>query len=797
MKKQLHIFLFLLVLHFPVSAWSATPGSISAKVIEEVGGLSIPSAIVALYTEENSTQPLSTIPTDENGYFTFRALKPGTYKIKVSYIGFTTLFFNDIVITEKDGEKDLGILKMSGDQNSLAEVNITAEKPTIEFGADMITYNVGQSLLAEGSTATDLLKNVPMVQVDIDGNATIPGKRSTRVFIDGKPSDYMSSNIADLLNVLPSDAIEKIEVMTNPPARFSADGEGIINIVLKKGFKIGFNGNAGLTTGLQGNANANTNASYKAKRFAINGSAALRQNAANSTNHSLRENFFPDTTFYYDQNSTSRNKNKGGNFRTGLDWDISDKQNLRLSSNFNLNSSDGNSANLFNYLDETKTLSRIRDQQNTTDGESNNFVFNADYELKIDSGGQKLSTGFTFSKNSSSNLRLMDRKYIFPKYASPTLQQNNNQVESNSINFNLDYDKPLFNKRDRLEFGLQYNYMENDNDLLVQNFDFKEQLFLVNDVLTNQFLYQEHILSGYAAYNYKKNGWGIKTGVRSELTKVNFELTNGNAYPLRPYLSFFPNISFNRFFKKKYNLGATYSIRINRPRENTLNPQINNTDPLNINFGNPDLQPAYTHQMDFSFGLFEEKWSFTPRLSFSTSKGVIERYRTVSANGVSESTFDNIGSNHSFALILIGNYRPTKKISTHANLDIIESKYSSTLNSTLNRNGISMRSAIGFSMQLPFKTAFETNINYANNINAQGRTKGSVNTSLAARKLFFKNKLNIRISGNDPFGRKNNTLFNEGTNFRLDSYSTNNTNNFTLSVNYRITKLNKALRQKS
>jgi iron complex outermembrane receptor protein len=795
LKIPLLIFWFILGMLPVATASAAATGVITGRVVEEAGLLPIPSAIVSLYESEESTQPLFTLPTDENGYFKFQALKPGTYKIKVSYIGFTSLAISGIIITGKSLEKDLGVLKMSGDQNSLEEVNITAAKPTVEFGADMITYNVGESLLAEGSTATDLLKNVPMVQVDIDGNATIPGKRSTRVFIDGKPSDYMTSNIADLLNVLPSDAIEKIEVMTNPPAKYSADGEGIINIVMKKGFKIGFNGNAGLTTSLRGNANTNANASYKAQKYALNGSAALRQNISNGTNQSLRQNFFSDTTFYYDQHSANSNKNKGANFRTGLDWDLSSSQNLRIAANFNLNTGQGNSGTLFNYLDQSKTLSRIRDQQNSTGNNSDNFVFNADYELKLDSSGQKLSAGITMNKNHSGNYRLMDRKYIFPDYASPTLQENDNQVASNGINFNLDYDKPVFNKRDRVEAGLQYNYRENDNDLRVQNFDFEQQHYEVNEMLSNRFLYREHILSGYASYNYKKDGWSVKTGLRTELTKVNFDLSTGSAYPLNPYFSLFPNISVNRFFRKKYNFGATYSVRINRPRENTLNPQINNNDPLNISFGNPDLQAAYTHQMDISFGMFEEKWSFTPRLSYSTSKGVIERYRTVASNGVLESTYDNVGANYAFALILIGNYRPTKKISTHGNLNLIQNKYTSLLNTSLNRNGLSMRAAVGLSMQLPLKTAFEANLNYANNINAQGRSSGSINSSFAARKLFYNNRLNVRISGNDPFGRRNNTLFNEGTNFKVDSFSTSNTNNFSLSVNYRITKINKASKQ--
>lgn len=205
-------------------AKAAEKGIIRGKVIEEVGALPIPFAVVAVF-EGTAEQPLSTIQSDENGIFKFVNLKPATYRLRVSYVGFASLVVNDIIITEKDFDKNLGNLKLSNEQSNLNEVVITAPKPLVEFGADVITYNVGSSILAEGSTATDILKNVPMVQVDIDGNATIAGKRSTRVFIDGKPSDYMTSNITDLLNVLPSDAIEKIEVMTNPPSKYSGDGE--------------------------------------------------------------------------------------------------------------------------------------------------------------------------------------------------------------------------------------------------------------------------------------------------------------------------------------------------------------------------------------------------------------------------------------------------------------------------------------------------------------------------------------------------------------------------------------------
>jgi iron complex outermembrane receptor protein len=789
LKKLIPKFLTLFVLLLiSLSVNAAEKGIIRGKVIEEVGALPIPYAAISVY-EGTNEQTLLISQSDENGFFKINNLKIGTYRVKVSYVGYTNLFVNEIIITEKDFDKNLGNLKLASEQSNLNEVVITAQKPLVEFGADVITYNVGSSVLAEGSTATDVLKNVPMVQVDIDGNATISGKRSTRVFIDGKPSDYMTSNIADLLNVLPSDAIEKIEVMTNPPSKYSGDGEGILNIVMKKGFKVGFNGNIGINAGLQGNTNTNAFASYKGKKYNINGGGSYRQNIGKGNSESYRTNIFPDTTFYYNQFNNNRNENEGGNFRVGFDWDITPKQSLRLSTNYNINSSNSISGNDFYYLSEEQITTRLRNQQNLGDGSSNNFVFNADYNLQLDTVGGKMTIGVTVNTNSNTDLRSYNRTYAFPTNLNPSLQQNDTETGNNGLTFNLDYDKPIFKKRDQLEFGLAYNYRKNDNDLLVQNFNYQTQTYITNQKLTNKFFYNENILSAYASYNYRKNGWGLKGGVRTEYTDVNFDLSTGASYNVNPYLSVFPSLTINRFFKKRYNFGATYSVRINRPRENALNPQVNNADTLNISYGNPNLAPAYTHQMDLSFGAFGQKWSFTPRISYSTSNGVIERYRIVKANGISESTFDNVGTNKSFALMLIGNYRPTNKISTNGNFSVIQSRYSSSLNSSLNRNGLSLRGSIGFSMQLPYKTAFESNLNYANNITAQGRNKGSINSSFGARKSFFKNTLSARISASDPFRNKNNESLNQGLNFISQSYSTNNSSNVNFSLNYRFTKV--------
>ncbi|MES2456594.1 MAG: TonB-dependent receptor [Bacteroidota bacterium] len=783
------LILYIAFMTCSVHAFAQDKGVISGKVIEQVGALPIPAAVISVYVS-GAQQPVTTLRTDEDGLFKITALKYGSYSIKVSYIGFTPLIVNEIILDEKDAEKRLGSLKLAADQTILNEVTVTAEKPLVQFAADMMTYNVEKSIMAEGSTAADILKTVPMVEVDLDGNATISGKRNTRIFIDGKPSDYMTSNIADLLSVLPSDAIEKIEVMTNPPAKYSGDGEGIINIVMKKNFKIGLGGNAGATVGLQGNTNINSNASYKGKTYSVNGGASYRYSIRKNTNLNNRDNFFADTSFYYNNLNDNRNTGDGGNYRANFDWKIDKVQNLRISTNFNNNGNQNNIGAYNHYLDEDYVERNLRNQITNGDIKSHNLVFDTDYELNVDTNGGRLSAGLTYSDNAENNQRIQNRTFI-PATRNPQLQENYNGVTNNGLTFKLDFDKPVFKKRDNIEAGLSYNYRNNDNDQHIQNFDYDTQLYVVNEKLSNQFMYKEDIFAAYTAYNFRGKKWGAKAGLRAEVTAVKFDLSSGENYNIDPYLNLFPSVSVNKNFKQRYNLMASYSVRVNRPRENSLNPQVNNNDPLNINYGNPDLLPELTQQMDMAFNVYGQRWSFTPRLAYSKRRAVIERYKSVFDTGVAETTYDNVASNSEFGLFLNGNYRPYKTIATNANISFSQSTYQSILNQSMSRTGKNLRGSFGMSMELPFKTAFEGNINYYNNISAQGRNKGSITTWMGARKVFFKNKLNARVSITDPFGRASNFSSSEGINFRSENYYTSNSSNVTLSLNYRFARISK------
>lgn len=769
-------------------AQNTEKGIIRGKVVEEIGGLPIPGAVISIF-EGNSLVPTLTFQSDGDGLFRFERLKLGEYRVKVSYVGFNTIHLENITINSINPEVNIGTIKLLDSPSSLKEIEVVAEKPLIETDGDVITYNVGSSVHAEGSTAVDILKDVPMVEVDIDGKPTISGMRSTRVFINGKPSDYMTSNIADLLNVLPSDAVEKIEVMLNPPAKYSADGEGIINIVLRKDFKVGFNGSINAGLGLQGNKSSGINASYKGKNYSINGGGSVSSRIAKSSNENYRSNLFPDTIYYYNQFNNTKSDNDGTNARLGFNWDITKKQNLRISTSYSNSYGDGLTNNNFHYITEEFIDKKTQNQITNFDRNNRTFVFNTDYDLKLDTLGNQLSIGLTINTNQNASFRSLDKKYLAPTKPSPSLQYNNNDITNKGVNFNIDYEKFTKDRKHRIELGTAIGIRQNQSDLLVQNYDFKNAIFNKNLKLSTNFVYHEKIYAAYASYNYRNNGWTAKAAVRTEYTNVNFDLTDSTSYVVSPYFSAFPSLTFGRYFKKKYNLSMTYGMRINRPRETTLNPQVNNTDTMNIFYGNPNLMPSYTHQLALNFSVFGKDWTFNPRITYSRALGVIERFKIVHNNGISETTFDNVGSNYYLSYILIGNYRPSKKTSLNGNFTLIQSNYKSNMNSYLNRSGFSIRSRVGMTLQVGKSTALEGSLNYANNMVAQGRNKSSLMSVLAAKQNFFKNKFTARVSAVDPFRNKRSAYYNEGTNFIANSFTENNTNNFNFTFIYRYSKI--------
>lgn len=793
MQSNFYLFFFFVLFSFSLKAQVINTGSLSGKIKDEISSEAVDYAAVNLTNISNSSYVKSSM-SENDGYFQFEDVPFGTYRIKISFIGYESRIIENIVINKENAIQNLGTIKLKQAANSLDEVTITNTKAPIEFNGDTITFNASQSIMAAGSTATDLLKSVPMVSVDIDGKPSIAGKVNTRVFIDSKPSDYTAATITDLLNVLPSDAIDKIEVITNPDVRYSADGDGIINIVLKKGYKIGLNGALSVTGSTLGNYNANFYSAYRNEKLSLNGSYGFRDTKGISNTSSLRSNYNKNGALssFMNQFSDSESNSFGHNARVSMDWDITKKQNLRVSANFNTNGSDGDSHLDDHRLNSLGKETELRTQDNLSDVKTANGVLNADYTYKIGKRNETLTAGLVYYNNDSDRYREFSRLYTKSNgtISNEFLQYNENEIGNRRFEFNADYRKPL-SRFSTLSVGVQTTLNKNSDDQLVHGFDFNTQQDTLKPSLTNIFSYTEEIYSAYGSFNLRtKSKWSFRAGVRTEITDVNFIEENVKDLSPGSYVNFFPNMAINKLFKKKFNVGISYSKRITRPREHTLNPLIDDSNQSNVSFGNPQLLPSYTDQFQLSLGTYGAKWSLTPRISYSVTGRIIERFR-IDQDSV---TYRNLATNKSLTANLFGNYRPTKKITVSGGFSLSKVSYESLSELQPDRSGLSYRGNGTLTGQFPYKISAEGQVNYYNNTIAQGRTKGSTAVAFGVRKTFMDNKLLVRLLANDPFSQRNTDEYVEGINLSGSSYKQDrsrqiNTTNYSLTLSYRFTKV--------
>lgn len=790
----------LLALFFLFACVSVTAqtnmGTITGEVKDGSTGNVIDHATINLYKKGISVSIQSHM-TDQEGRFSFRNVPFGNYHIKVSYVGYEEKNTDGILIDAKNLTVDLESLRLIPDgATALEEIVVTANKPMVEFGADSIIFNVEQSIHAEGSTASDILKSVPMVNVDVDGNPTIAGKVNTRVFIDGKPSDYTAETVTDLLNVLPSEAIQKIEVITNPEERHSADGDGIINIVLKKGYKLGLNSGLSFTTSTLGVHNGSAYAAYSDKKLNVNGNYGYRVNRTINNTDLGRTNFnaAEDISSYMNQMANSLNTGDGHNGRAAMNWDITPMQNLRASVNYNQRATVGD-AYMDDYrLNASEVQTQLINQENFTTNDNTTFTFNADYTRKFKRDKREnLTAGVTFFDNRMFRDRNLDRvTHRANGTINPYRQYRLNNIFSNRMAFNIDYVKPL-SRFATLSVGSQITMGNNGNDQSVTGYDFSNQQDTVVGVLTNRFEYQENIYAAYASYRWRtKSRWSFRAGVRSEFTDIKFTQTASQTLDPTPYYNVFPNLSINKNHKKKYNFGLSYSMRVTRPRENALNPLIDDTNLSNVSFGNPNLRPAYINQFQLSFGAAGEKWSFTPRLSYAATTRIIERFR-ITTDSV---TFANLGSNQALTLNVFGNYRYGKTITLTGGYMLSRRAYQSDSPIQLPRTGYSQRANFTISGQLPNKIAIEGHINYFSNALAQGRSLSTVTTSFGFRKNFFNNKVTARFVATDPFINRNtieiiDALTPSGNSYHQERTVVTRTTNYAFTLGYRFSNAKK------
>ena len=741
--------------------------NIKGKVIDKSTSQPLEYATIVL---QNAKRPeiVTGGITNAKGEFDIE-INAGMYDIRVEFISFKTVEFKQRKLQENT---DLGTVILSDDSTQLDGVELRADRSTVEIKLDKRVYNVGQDMMVKGGTVSDVLDNVPSVSVDVDGTVSLRGNESVRILIDGRPSNAI--NINDALRLIPADAIDKVEVITNPSARYDAEGGGgIINIILKKGKNQGLNGTVTGTIGDPTNRGLTGNINFKSDNFNIftNQGFNYRESPGNSLTDS--EYFNADGTtrnYIYERRTNSRNGNNyNGNF--GFDWFLDPTITWTNTFSYRKNSTD-NPENLeFSNYDANNAFqyTRVRELDQTDDGE--NIDFSSNFVKKFKKDGHKLTADFSFSDNTDNEFSYI-RDTDFDD-----VRTNEDQIQKRTI-VQTDYVLPI-GENGRFEAGFKGDYTESNTDFRYEDFDDASNSWTQNDSISNIFQYKEKVNALYTQYGNKINKFSYFFGLRWEDSNIDVNQLVTNDYNNKRYNNFFPSAVFAYEFSESTNTSLSYSRRIQRPRGRFLNPFPNYSSNINIFQGNPDLNPAMTHAIDV---VFLQKWSkltLSSSAYFNLTEESFQFIRkesgafveTEGPNGeITETpiiltTPINLATQYRFGFEFNLNYSPFKWWKLNGNFNFFSNETKGDYRyinfegdeviQNLDNTALTWTTRITSKITLPYKIDWQANGTYnAPQTTAQGKQLGVLSANLAFSKDILKDKATIALNVSDLFNSR-------------------------------------------
>jgi hypothetical protein len=732
--------------------------------------------------------PKKTSLTDKDGGFTLTDIPFGYYKLQFSFVGFQSLILDSIWFRKERFDFNLNdiFLKTKTSSENLDEVIVYAEKPLVQSKEGNITFNAGESALAAGSNASELLQNVPLVTKDPNGKILVRGKEP-KILIDDKPVELNLQQLQDLLESMPGSSIEKIEVMTNPPPQYANEQGGVINIVTKKG-RVGISGRISLSAGTRGEGSLNGSFTYRKKGLAINMNGGTGYNRFEGNGYSIRENIYADSTNHFNTKSNSLSKSWRPNFRTNVDYDISNNQSLNLVLNYNQNDYHNRNETEYTNLNRFDSIYKLSERTVNNQGDSYSPNMSFSYTLKQkDFATLKIISSYSYSGSNSD--RDFYQQYFYPDHTangSDSTQQQLTDNKTHGYNIRLNYDKPFANKKTFVSLGGYYNRSKNHIVVDASYLKKPDDVLVTLDPLSNDFNFYQTIsnLRGSIKQILAEN-FSITAGLSAEATDIWFQLFKEKRDVKNNYWSFLPFGNINRNWKENLNLTFSYRRTIRRPGISELNPTIDFGDPYNVRFGNPDLVASTAHNFDLVLGKTKPLYYTNLGVGYNIVQDVFAQVRTLLADGKTQITYENISGRKEYEVSTWNGYTISKKLRTNLSASYIYSTYSDFDHVVRHfRDGGSFTSNLNATF-IP-KDIWNITASFTLNrfANPQGYAKWNTGMNLGVQKKFLEKRLVVTFNAIDPFVQQENRSFTFAPNFNLQSFSTTNTRNFRLSVGY-------------
>lgn len=766
-----------------------SPATIQGKIVDSISSMPLGYATIQLFESKQKKLVNGNLATD-SGSFSI-GVPFGKYFAVVEFTGYSTHTTPEFVISSANSTYNLGIIRLASKAAMLDEVIVQAEKSYMQLSLDKKIFTVGKDLANAGGTATDILTNIPSVSVDPEGNVKLRGSDNVRILIDGKPSGLVSFKGSAGLQQLPASLIDKVELITNPSARYEAEGNaGIINIVLKKDKQQGFNGSIELITGYPENFGTALNFNYRHKKinFFINYSIAYRRQPGVGSLY--QEVYNPDTTFILKQNNEGVIKGLNNNIRGGLDYFFSEKSILTASYLFRR--SDATRVTNIRYEDyifDLSNLNSITTRRQDEEEVEPNSEYTINYKRTFDKKDHELVGTVKYIDNWESSNQLFTQHYFDSNgsqdFSKSILQQSLNDEFEKQWLIQVDYVRPI-GKEGKFETGLRSSFRDMINDYVVTEQNAQGD-FVPLPELDNVFVYNENIHALYGIVSNKAKKITYQAGIRAEFTDVKTVLEKTNQENPREYLNFFPSAHFTFELPKENAIQVSYSRRVRRPFYNDLSPFMTFSDSRNFFSGNPDLNPEFSDVGEIGHIKYFEKGTLTSGLYYRHTKGKIDRIRRVDDDGFSSTRPENLESEKAWGAEFITSLTPVTWWKLDLNLNIFHADIDGTnILSTYKASTNSWFARQTSRFTLPHHIEMQLRFNYeAPQKTAQGKRKGLYYFDYTASKDIFKGKGTVTINILDIFNTRKFRSISEGPNFYTEGYQFRQ-RQINLTLNYRI-----------
>lgn len=772
LRKVLFLTLAICTVTVKLNAQTPSEAKITGKVVDATNNETVPFAS-AMVINRKTKAVVKGAQTDADGNLLIAGIPYGVYTFKLSYVGYQTMVRDSISISATNNNINLGTIKMKAAKGTvLNEVAITGQKSTMQLGIDKKVFSVDQSLVSEGGSASDLLQNVPSVQTDIDGNVSLRGSSGVRVLIDGKPSLIAGGNVAQILQSLPASSIESVELITNPSAKYDAEGQsGIINIVLKKNKKLGFNGSVALTAGNRDNYNASTNLSFQNKKVNLYGNYSYRygNRIGGGFSNITYLNNTGGINGFADQLTDSRSNDNGHNVKGGIDYYVSDQSVLSLTAGFNNRNNEQYELLTVNKLGATRNPLDLSNRINDNNGTGSSYDLALDFSHKFKKPKEEITFNFSFSEGDNDNLQLYNTNTYnidgIPVNTLPNIQNNNRSGINRNYNIQTDYTLPV-GKAGKIEAGYRSQIRFAESSTYADAFNNLTGNFEMDFDLSNEFNNKDQVHAVYLNYQNQVNNFGYQLGLRGEDATLDTRMGMYTASGLQytpgkvAYTRLYPSVFLTQKFKGEQQIQLNYSRRVNRPRGWDTNPFLDVSDPLNYRQGNPNLQPEDVHAFELGYSKFWTKVTFTSSVYVRRTNDVIQRVRTTPDEyidrGITLTTPLNLTRSTNSGLELISRVDVAKAWNFTGNVNLYQVNVEGQPEfGVVENSGFSWNANLTNNIVLPYNITLQIKGDYrAREIMAQGRRNAMYAVDGGAKYDFKNKKSSLSLNVRDIFNTR-------------------------------------------